>query len=221
MILDFKFTNYRSYKNKAVFSMQAESAKSETNNLIEFENTAGQQFKILKAAIVYGPNASGKSNLIKAILDVIDFIVNRPIVDTPIRLYKPFKFEKQTKSHPSSIEITFLGPKKIKYNLKFQIQENQVISESLDYYPNNRKSNIYFRDEDTNEKNLQENDNTTVIIKYRKKEFTIFKNQLFLSRFAEDPDDILTPVYQYFRNNYGSSLRKDNAAIQAEISKNY
>ena len=62
MLLEFVFNNCYSYKDEAYFSMEAVK-KTRKNN--EFASFNGH--RILKSAIIFGPNASGKSNLMKSL----------------------------------------------------------------------------------------------------------------------------------------------------------
>ena len=62
MILEFSVKNFLSFKEKVTFSMIANSNKELNDNYVEIGG-----YKVLKSAAIYGANASGKSNLIKAL----------------------------------------------------------------------------------------------------------------------------------------------------------
>ena len=61
MLAEFRVSNYRSFKDEQVLSMIATSEESKGSNSVKIG-----KYNILKSAVVYGANASGKSNLIKA-----------------------------------------------------------------------------------------------------------------------------------------------------------
>jgi uncharacterized protein len=68
MLIEFSVGNYRSFKDVVTFSMvaapiQHEDEEIDRNNIF----TATKEIYLLKSAVVYGANASGKSNLIRAI----------------------------------------------------------------------------------------------------------------------------------------------------------
>ena len=63
MLLEFHCSNFRSFMSPVLFSMLAGQDDSHQETLVKFEN-----HRILKSAVVYGANGSGKSNLVKAIL---------------------------------------------------------------------------------------------------------------------------------------------------------
>jgi AAA15 family ATPase/GTPase len=66
MILEFKIENFRSFKSQQVFSFVAETTKNKPNHLFEAPLPKGNSVRLLKSAVVYGANASGKSNFLKA-----------------------------------------------------------------------------------------------------------------------------------------------------------
>lgn len=95
MILKIEIENFRSYKEKTVFSLEANASKLKTNN---FVNVAGK--KILKSSFIYGPNASGKSNVVRALFEIRKLILNRPKIGDELTIYDPFLFDKKTNKKP-------------------------------------------------------------------------------------------------------------------------
>ena len=71
MIIQFSVENFMSIKEKVIFSMLSSSDKEISENLI-----MGTKENYLKSAVIYGANASGKSNLIKAINTIIIMMRN-------------------------------------------------------------------------------------------------------------------------------------------------
>ncbi|MCB0851530.1 MAG: ATP-binding protein, partial [Bacteroidetes bacterium] len=74
MILEFSIQNYRSFKEKTVFSLVAESSKSKGDNVFDVQLPSGDEVRLLNSAVIYGPNASGKSNLLKALSSLKDMV---------------------------------------------------------------------------------------------------------------------------------------------------
>lgn len=71
MLIEFKVKNFTSFKKEATFSMVSSEKLNELlDNRIEMEN----DFHLLKAASIFGANASGKSNLLKALGFMVAFI---------------------------------------------------------------------------------------------------------------------------------------------------
>lgn len=194
MILNFKLENYRSYKDEVVFSMEASSSKSKKFNYTEMKN-----HRVLKTAVMYGANASGKSNIVRALYELRNLIIFRPKVDDKILIDDAFKFNKACQYLPVKFELEFLI-KEIKYTYVLCIQDNNIIFEKLSYFPNQREVLVFER----NKLDL----NTTVQqgflgYEFGKKEINVFKNQLLLSKFGDDePHELISEVYLYFNNMF-------------------
>ena len=101
----------------------------------------------LKSAVIYGANASGKSNVLNAFW----FMVNYVLTSHNQQLHKsiersPFKFDKETPSLPSSFEVIFTADG-IRYAYGFSATDKAIVEEYLYYYPNGRQALIFERNE--------------------------------------------------------------------------
>lgn len=76
MLLEFKARNYKSFKDELCFSMLPDPDENALDYSVMTEQVAGETFQALCSAVVYGPNASGKTNVISA-LDTFRRIVLR------------------------------------------------------------------------------------------------------------------------------------------------
>lgn len=76
MLLAFSTKNYKSFKNKVDFHLTAAPKQKGLDYSVFSKKIDGKQYRILSSSVIYGPNASGKTNLIGAI-DVMKEIVNR------------------------------------------------------------------------------------------------------------------------------------------------
>ncbi|MBW2988799.1 ATP-binding protein [Candidatus Woesearchaeota archaeon] len=143
MLIEFIVENFRSIKERVTLSLVASPDKSLDNNLIE--QKALSKDKLLKSALIYGANASGKTNLLLA-LNFLQALVMKSHTHqkgSKIR-FNPFKMEKGCLKKPTKFEIVFIknGTKYI-YGLSFD--EEKIINEYLYYYPENRKALIFER----------------------------------------------------------------------------
>ncbi len=142
MLVQFSVENYMSIKEKVVFSMLASSDKELSENLIE-----GKNEKYLKSAVIYGANASGKSNLLKAINSVIFMMRNSNNMQPGMKLpITPFKFDDNYTKKPSSFEFIMIIDD-IKYVYGFIADSSKIYEEYLYYYPNGRETEIFERTE--------------------------------------------------------------------------
>jgi AAA15 family ATPase/GTPase len=233
MILQFKIKNYRSYKDEITFTMEADSSKQKLQNVCELTLGNEDTIKALKTSIIYGANASGKTNLIKALYQLTFFILYKPKVEERINFYEPFLFEQTCKDAPSEFELTFIGPHELKYIYSIKITAFAVLEEKLDYYPSNRITNLFTRESYNPEKRIQVG---TLGDSLNKKEITVFSNQLLLSKFGDDePNELLSEVFLHFtkysvinatnpkhKDFIHASLNKElyeNSALRAKVSK--
>ena len=105
MIIEFSIENFLSFKNKVTFSMLANSNKGLENNYVKVNNN-----NILKTAVIYGANASGKTNLFKVLMLIVFMLRKSNEFDINTKLpIIPFKFN-HNKNKPSKFEIKFVIP---------------------------------------------------------------------------------------------------------------
>lgn len=140
MFLELKVKNFRSIKEEVTFSMVPTSDDSLWDNVIESKENA------LRTLAVYGANASGKTNLMRAFTTVILAVRNSNFrnPNDPIPNIVPFKFDDDLVSKPSFFEITFLV-KGVKYIYSFSADSTTVYEESLKAYYTQKPYNIFHR----------------------------------------------------------------------------
>jgi AAA15 family ATPase/GTPase len=140
MILELKIQNYLSFKDEVTFSFEA---TSDTNLEEYYIAKQDDGTRILKMAMVYGANASGKSNLIKAFEFINDFVSSMSDENNYDSIFIPFLFD-DTKDKPGRFELIFyVQGKKHKYQLI--IGEKLVLEEKLFFYPGTQPAIIFNR----------------------------------------------------------------------------
>lgn len=133
MLIQFSLENFLSFKDNASLSMVAGKRKSKNKSLDQgatFE--LNKDLNLLKCAVLYGANASGKSNLISALRFVKSFILNsskESRVDEPIAT-SPFKLQTRLDARPSGFQVIFAVGKTI-FQYDFSVDQNRVHAESL------------------------------------------------------------------------------------------
>ena len=198
MLIEFNFKNYRSYRDHHTFSMVASADKDLLNNTIE-TNALGK-IRLNRSAVIYGANASGKSNLIEAIGFVEEFIrtsaERTPNWQIPV---KGFVLDKSTRDKPSEFEVTFLC-EDVRYEYGFIVDHKHVYEEWLIAYPKG-SAQVWFErtvDSDSSEGNwyfgrrLKGEKNRLVPLTR--------PNALFLSVSAQFNHEQLKPIYDWFVN---------------------
>ncbi len=140
MILELKIKNFLSFKNEVTFSFEATADKT-LNDYYVVEKEDGT--RILKMMMVYGANASGKSNLINAFEFINNFVHNIPDEKDSNTEFVPFNFD-TTKNELGEFDLCFyIG--EIKYRYQLIISENVVFEEKLSYYPGTQPAIIFNR----------------------------------------------------------------------------
>lgn len=140
MIIEFSITNFLSFKEKSTFSMIANNNKGLEENYISYGDR-----NILKVAAIYGANASGKTNLFRALSMIFLMLKNSNSADINDELpIIPFKLNKNSLDSPSEFEIKFIV-NEIRYVYGFSADKNKVYKEYLYYYPNGRETKIFNR----------------------------------------------------------------------------
>lgn len=141
MILELKIKNFLSFKDEVTFSFKATGDKCmEDSHVVKVANT-----RILKLGIVYGQNASGKSNLINAFDFLHGFLLHTTNDKDEEIGVVPFRFDKKTINEPSEFRLTFyVNNKKHIYTLK--VTNSSVIYEKLVHYPGIQPADIFIRE---------------------------------------------------------------------------
>lgn len=130
MIYDIKLENILSYKDEATFSMEGIETNVKEQNYVRL----GDYGKCLKTAVIYGPNASGKTNLLRFLSIFVAYIrgsFNWQKEDR-VPIYLPFAYDKESFVGPSKFEIRFFLdslPNLYTYKLKFD--KKSILEESL------------------------------------------------------------------------------------------
>ncbi|MCD4823030.1 MAG: ATP-binding protein [Phycisphaerae bacterium] len=198
MLVEFRVKNFRSFRGEQVLSLVAGSDKSLEENCID----AGK-LKLLKTTAIYGPNASGKSNLIKAIDVMRDIVLKsadyKPGEDMPV---VPYRLDAESEDMPTEFEVTFIH-EKIRYQYGFALTKKRVEEEWLGAFPEGRTidrvQSWFGRTYD--KKTEKEGWEFGSFLKGQKQQLAdITKaNTLFLSVAAQWNNKQLTTVYEWFQ----------------------
>lgn len=193
MLLSFKIENFRSIKDVVLLNFITEKRLQEEN--LPYNSFEESGFELLHSLVIYGRNAAGKSNLIKAFTAISYLIGNSDTfkLDKKIRPYEPFVFDNNCKNAPVKFEIEFIGlESKIVFKFILEYNAKEITREALYFYPEGVISKLYDRD----------NGKITYGDYYkgaRKSiEDDLLKNQLFLSKSARNKVKFLGEVYLYF-----------------------
>lgn len=148
MILEFSVSNFRSFKDLQTLSMVSQPLKHKfywlDKNTFETENN----LKLLKSKAVFGPNASGKSNLIKA-LGAFGRIVNESVKDDRILddVIEPFILSSESIDLPSFFQLIFVV-EGVQYRYGFEASNREIKNEWLFGKPEKNEVFYFIREGD-------------------------------------------------------------------------
>lgn len=134
MLIEFRVKNFRSLRDEQVLSLVASKDKTlhDTHTLSTGLKAAPH---LLRSAVVYGANASGKSNLIKALHYMRAVVMESATVIQPGQTYavQPFRLDDASASQPTEFEVTFLLDG-VRYQYGFAMTPQRIVREHLLVY---------------------------------------------------------------------------------------
>lgn len=195
MIIAFKVKNFRSFKEEAVLSLEASGSKAKLDNIAEVITAAGKTFRLLKSIVIYGANASGKSNVIKAYWAFRQLIVSsfRNDINDDIKLAEPFLLAPETIIKPSEFTLNFIGWDKRQYIYYVSLSRTDgIIEETLKYYPKHLPKIVFKR------KGRNIITRNPDIFKQNSQTDKINPKRLFLSELGNSGDEYWEQMRNYF-----------------------
>lgn len=205
MLIEFRVKNFRSFKEEQVFSMVASKDDSLSDNVVE---VAG--WRLLRTAAIYGANASGKSNLLKAIRAMGVMVQMSAQMDAKARNnLAPFAMVPKNRSEPCWFEVTFLI-EDVRYQYGFSASRQRVHDEWLLSYPEGKARQLFVRKYDRKSKKTKWDLESRYLTGQKKKLKSMVRDDaLFLSIAAQFNHAQLTPIHDFFRSYLRSILTTD------------
>lgn len=148
MLIEFKVANFRSFHEEQTLSMVASNREKDLPQCrVDRPDLPGLKgIKFLKGAAIYGPNASGKSNLLKAVQFFVRFMCDsatRTQSEDPTGT-TPFRLDQATMTSPSSFEMSFvIGD--ARYMIGLSLDTGRVHQEYAYSYPKGLPRRLYRR----------------------------------------------------------------------------
>jgi len=206
MLLRFAVANHLSICDGQELSMVASSLSDAEEGLID--GPVSPSGSLLPAVVVYGANASGKTNLVDALHTMRHMILRSHLDETPeggVTVRKPFRLDAESESAPSRFEIDFvLGG--VRHHYGFEATDEAFVSEWLQDYPVGRGRVLFERDGGEFRFGRGLKGRNRVIADLTR------ANSLFLSAAAQNGHEVLTLVRGYFARIQGvSGLRRGTA----------
>ncbi len=143
MLIEFSIANFRSFRERQTLSMVAAPRMHKRENVFKPVIEEKNFPDLLKAAVIYGPNASGKSNLLKA-LEVLETMALRAPNHTKPLPVSPFRFDPDLVNKPSMFEVHFIH-QATRYRFDLAMTADRIHHERLCMYPKGKETLLYDR----------------------------------------------------------------------------
>jgi len=213
MLLEFRVRNYRSIRDEQSLSLIASSDKELAETHLAPTGLKAAPYA-LRSAVVYGPNASGKSSLLLALNYFRAVVAESATVIQPGQTYnlQPFKLDADSASQPTEFEITFLLSG-VRHQYALAMTSQRIVSESLLVYRSSKPTQLFNRQHAKGDADVYEF--STYLSGPRKLwQESTRPNSLFLSMAAQLNSEQLSPVFNWIVRNIsflpaGSSVSPD------------
>ena len=202
MLIEFTVGNYLSFKEKKTLSLEATSIKENPDNVIK----AGK-YKLLRSAVIYGANSSGKSNFLKALNKMKEIVISSVQNNSTSEIdLVPFLLSSETDNQPSYFEILFLMDG-IRYRYGFEADNKIIHSEWLFERKMKIEKALFFRDKDSIEVTSNFEEGKGIEEKTR-------GNALFLSIADQFNGEISKKIMSWFSRQFSlSGLQHEKANV--------
>lgn len=198
MLLRITIANFFSIKDEVEIDFRAANIHSKLarelqDNVFEWNGTT-----VLKTIGLFGPNASGKSNIIKAVNFCCRMVLESHLHNEgAVFNFEPFKFDGYD-SKPSRFRIEFVY-EGVEYDYSFELTRTSIVRESLYYYPNGRRAKVFTRNEGSQPKySFAEG----VMPRPNDVALNTSSKNLFLSRASSMNREIAQRVYRFFLERF-------------------
>lgn len=197
MLIQFSVENFRTFKEKATLSLVASNYDKETRAKENIHFIPKYDLRLLKSAVLYGANASGKSKFIEALMFMKGFAISssKESQKGDEISVEPFRLSVESENESSEFEVQFIH-KEVFYRYGFEVNKKQVISEWLYYRPKTKEVELFYRDNQSFEIHSRIFKKGAIGVKER----LIRDNALLLSLAAQLNDSIAIDVIDWFKN---------------------
>ncbi len=229
MLIEFSVTNFLSFRDRQTLSLvMAKGDELLPSNTFR-EDGLGKA-SLLRSAVIYGPNASGKSNFLLALQTMEDIVLESAAErqhgdDLPV---VPFRLSQATRQKPSEFEVIFIADK-VRYQYGFALTSDRILEEWLLAFPKGRPQQWLGRtwNEADHRYDWQLGNSLTGEKQLWKK--STRANALFLSTAVQLNSEQLRPVYDWFKQTlrtanivgwsptYSASLYERNESERSHI----
>lgn len=215
MILKIEFENFFSIRERIRIDFRAASINTSMARKLHHNVMIWKGVPVLKSVGLFGPNASGKSNILKAITFCCRMILESHLHNEGETFnFEPFKFD-GFQDKPSRFLIDFVCDD-IEYEYAFELTKERILSESLYHYPFGRRAKVFVRNIDG-----KYTFGTGVMTKPSDVAINTGEKNLFLSRASSMNRKIAQKLYRYFMSQFLLGLVNINDVLILDSFNTY
>jgi AAA15 family ATPase/GTPase len=218
MVLEIRLSNFFSIKDEIVLDMRAGGSKSAKAQSLQNNTFAYKEEQILKSVAIYGANASGKSNVIKAIRFCCSMVLlSHNHNENSTFNFSPFKFYGYPQL-PSRFFIRFVIGE-VEYEYSFSLTRTEIITEELYYYPNGRRAKIFSRDETQGKEKNKIYSFGAVIRKPLDVAENTSRKALYISRASQMDREVAKEIFNFFQEKIAFNNTLSDLFVVFEFAK--
>lgn len=199
MLVEMNVTNFLSIRDTQTLSL-VKGKGSELSATNYFKTKAANDFELLRSAVIYGPNASGKTNFILALNSmkhiVLTSATNKQRGD--LLSITPFRLSADTREAPSEFEVIFIV-EGVRYQYGFSATSEQIHEEWLIAYPKGRAQRWFSRVWEADKKQFVWELGNSLTGEKQLWQKSTRENALYLSTAVQLNSMQLQPVFDWFK----------------------
>ena len=226
MLLEFRVRNYRSIRDEIVVSFVASKDKNLAGTHLASTGIKNLSH-VVRSAVIYGPNASGKSTLLQALAFMRAVVAESATIMQPGQSFnvQPFRLDADWATQPTEFEVSFLL-NGVRHQYGFSLTPGRIVAESLLVYRTAKPQQWFSRRFDEKTQSSVYEFSTHLTGPRKLWQETTRPNALFLSTAAQLNSELLGPVFRwlveqpiYFGAGLTPSPDSTTALIQTELGK--
>jgi len=189
MLLRFSVSNWMSFRDQVTLDMVATREEQHREHIATITE---HNLKLLPVAAIYGANASGKSNLVKALRFAEQFATSPPKPGSPIPV-RPFRLSKEAVERPTSFRFCVYSEGAV-FDYAFAVTGTKVVSEELRQVNRTNEKLLFRRTNGVLDPEDQFPENSALRFAFHGTQ----DNQLFLTNSVSQKLDDFRPLYDWF-----------------------
>jgi AAA15 family ATPase/GTPase len=198
MLLEFKVRNFKSIRDAQALSLVAANGDPELAGSHLAPTGLKSIPRAVRSAVVYGPNASGKSTLLFALNYMRAVVAESASMIQPGQTYnvQPFKFDEAKVTEPTEFDMSFVIDG-VRHQYAFAMTSKSIVSESLIVYRTSKPTQWFSRTLASNGETYDYEFSAYLTGSRKLWQDSTRPNALFLSTAAQLNSELLSPVFRW------------------------